>query len=804
MFTPTRRTVLQLGGFAVASALLMEAGNPLTAAASLRPLAVGAPDIEALRTRWVETLTGRSIIAGSPATFAAAIARQDRGTDALLAKVSPTATRYFSDQDWSIGATDIAKSNAMRMNYSGIQTLAVSWATPGSKHEGSAAVLDAALRGLAHMHQRIYNPDTEWWGNWWSWNIGAAQPLANAMAILHDELEQAEIDAYCASIDHFLPERDPRMQLHPTGPKESDGANRVDICQAIIVRAIAQPDPELLRTSVAALSDTWQYITEGNGFFRDGSFVQHSTIGYTGTYGLVLLGGLAKLFALLAGTGFDVTDPSRTNVTGVVEGSFAPLMFRGQMMDAVRGRAVARYAERSITNGNDLIEHTLRLAQSADPATAARWRGLCRQWIEGNAAANITSTTSIVRLSLVTELLASDATAVADPTGPRLFPAMDRLVHRGADGSWALAVAMCSNRIAWHEGTEAENFEGVKTSQGMTYLYLRGDEDHFDDEFWSTSDLAAPPGTTVDLTPLPRNPEGEWGERTPDNEWTGGVVFEDTALAAMHLVAPGGTGLVARKAWFTLPDAYVALGTDISTGSEGEVRTVVEHRNLGSSARRLLVDGAAVTAQKTVAGAQWAHLEGVGGYVLLDGPADLIAGVEERSGTWRRNSTNAAAGTDVLHRRWYGTLSLSHGAGTSASGGYAYVVHPGADAETTAASARSPRVRVERNDEVAQAIHHSGQVTAAAFWAAGTAGGLAADRAACVIARRTPGMVRMSVSDPTQAGATLVIDVADTDVARVKGADAARVVLARHGDGVRLTIDTSGTAGTSVQFSLHS
>lgn len=803
MFTPTRRTVLQLGGVAVASALLMDIARPLTATASLRPLGVGAPEIEALRARWVETLTGRSVITGSPATFAAAIARQDRGTDALLAKVSPTATRYFSDQDWSIGATEIAKSNSMRMNYSGIQNLAVSWATPGSKHEGSDVVLQAALRGLAHMHERVYNPDTEWWGNWWSWNIGAAQPLANTMALLHDELDQAEIDAYCASIDHFLPNRDPRMQLHPTGPQASDGANRVDICQAIIVRAIAQPDPELLRTAVAALSDTWQYITAGNGFFRDGSFVQHSTIGYTGTYGLVLLGGLAKLFALLAGTGFDVTDPSRANVNGFVESSFAPLMFRGQMMDAVRGRAVARYAERSITNGNDLIEHTLRLAKSADAETAARWRGLCRQWIESNSAANITATTSIVRLSLVTELLSSDAQAVADPTGPRLFPAMDRLVHRAADGSWALAVAMCSNRIAWHEGTGAENFEGVKTSQGMTYLYLRGDEDHFDDEFWSTSDLAAPPGTTVDLTPLPRNPEGEWGERTPDNEWTGGVTFEDTALAAMHLVAPGGTGLVARKMWVTLPDAYIALGADISTRSDGEVRTIIEHRNLGTSARRLLVDGTAVTARQTVEGARWAHLEGVGGYVLLDGPADLVAGIEEREGTWRRNSTNAAAGTDVLQRRWYGTLSLSHGVGAEASGGYAYAVHPGADADATAAAARDRRFQVIRNDGVAQAVQLSTHVTAAAFWAAGSAGALTSDRAACVIARITPGMTRMSVSDPTQSGATLVIDVAGSRATRVKGDDADRVRLARRGDGIRLTIDTTGTAGTTLEFSLH-
>lgn len=803
MFTPSRRTVLRLGGLAAATALFADLSRPLAAGASVRPLAVGVPELEALRQRWVETLTGRSIVAGSPAVFASAISRQDAQTDALLAKVSPGATRYFSDQDWAIGPTDLARSNSMRMNYVGIQTLAVSWATPGSRHEGSSTVLDAALRGLAHLHTQIYNTGTTWWGNWWSWSIGAPQPLSNAMAILHDQLTQSEIDAYCAAIDHFLPGRDPRMQLHPTGPKPSDGANRVDICQGIIVRSIVQPDAELLHSAVAALSDTWQYVTEGNGFFRDGSFIQHSTIGYTGTYGLVLLGGLAKLFALLAGTSFDITDPSRSNITGVIEGSFAPLMFRGQMMDAVRGRAVSRFAERSIDDGDNLIEYVLRLAQSADAQTAQRWRGLCRQWIEGDSAAEITATTNIVRLSLVTELMNSTTPAVPDPTGPRLFPAMDRLVHRSADGSWALCVAMCSNRIAWHEGTAAENFRGVKTSQGMTYLYLRGQEDAFDDEFWSTSDLTAPPGTTVDLTPLPDDPEGEWGERTPQNEWTGGVTFEDTALAAMHLVAPGGTGLVARKVWFALPDAIVALGAGISTGSAAEVQTVVEHRNLGSSPRRLLVDGQDVTASTAIAGAHWAHLGGVGGYVFLDGTAAVTAEVAVREGTWQRNNTGTATGTAVVQRRSYATLSLSHGTGPSAGGGYAYLVHPGANAAATAALASSPPVRVLRNDETAQAIQPSAHVTAAAFWKAGSVGDLTVDRAACVILRKNPGMIRVSVSEPTQAGMTVVLDIADTPVTRVKGRDADRVAVVRTSQGVRVTVDASGTAGGTIEFSLQ-
>ncbi|SIN88728.1 polysaccharide lyase 8 family protein [Agromyces cerinus] len=803
MYRPSRRSVLRLGSVALASALV-----PHLAATRARPIPTAAlglaePELEALRARWIDSLTGRTMIEAAPGAFADAIARQDAAVDKLLARVSPTGTRYFEGHDWAIGATDIAKSNAMRMNFSGLESLAIAWATPGSKHEASAAVLGTITQGLDHMHTAIYHPQTEWWGNWWSWLIGATKPLSNIMAILHDELEQSAIDAYCAAIDHFLPNRDPRMQIHPTGPKESDGANRVDICQAIIVRSIVQPDPELLGAAVAALSPTWQYVTEGNGFFEDGSFIQHSTIGYTGTYGLVLLGGLAKLFALVSGSSYDITEPSRSNITGVIDGSFAPFMFNGQMMDAVRGRAVSRYAERSIDNGDELIEATLRLAQAADPATAEHWRGLCRQWIEGNSASEITTTTNIVRRALVTDLMSSDVAAAPDATGPRFYPAMDRLVHRAEDGSWAMCIAMCSNRIAWHEGTEAENFEGVKTSQGMTYLYLATDDTHYDDHFWATSDLAAPAGTTVDLTPLDWNPEGQWGEQTPANEWTGGVAFDGTAVAAMHLVAPGGTGLTARKAWFVLPDMVVALGSDVSTQSEAEVRTVVEHRNLGDTTRRLLVDGVPVAEESVFDAPRWAHLDGVGGYLFLD-RSPIVAGLAEREGTWRRNNTNAAAGTGEVRRRQYATLAYTHGVGAAAAGaGYAYAMLPGADQAHTASRARRPGVTVLRNDADVQAISPAKWVTAATFWKAATVGDLSIDGSACLIVRKTPGVVRVAISDPTQVQSSIAVQIAETRVARVTGADAARVSLERSGADVHLTIDTTGTAGGAIEFSLH-
>ena len=323
------------GAIAVAAAF----GPSFLQAASAAPALTGE-DLELLRERWVDSLTGRQFIPDSPLTFASAIENLDSRVEGRLAKVDPTATRFFKDRDWAVGASDTAKSNNMRLNYVDLQTLAVAWATPGSAHQGSIDVLNVIEQGLEHMYTQIYNPSTTWWGNWWSWDIGATRPLADIMAILHAELDQSAIDNYCAAIDHFVPNGDPRLQVHPSGVIESDGANRVDICRAMIVRAIVQPDTALLSESVAALSPTWQYVTEGNGFFRDGSFIQHSTTPYTGSYGVVLLSGLAKLFALLGGTDAAVSDPSRDILFKTVEDSFAPCLMAGAMADSVRGRSV--------------------------------------------------------------------------------------------------------------------------------------------------------------------------------------------------------------------------------------------------------------------------------------------------------------------------------------------------------------------------------------------------------------------------------------------------------------------------------
>ncbi|MEO6529803.1 MAG: polysaccharide lyase 8 family protein [Specibacter sp.] len=784
----TRRHILQGAGALTFAGLLSAGFAPLAQAAETAT----AGQLRALQERWVDQLTGRRLITAGDPDFTAAVARLDADVSKSVGLLLPDGarTQVFSDAPFTADAQVVT-------TYKRFAQMATAWATPGSVHENSASLLGKILAGLADGNRLIYNAEQKEFGNWWSWEIGTPKALTDALAILGENVSAQLQGKYAAAIDHFIP--DPTLQYpDERGKILSEGANRVDICQAIIMRSIIGNDTARLAAAITALSPVWQYVTGGNGFFADGSFVQHSTIPYTGTYGLVLLGGLAKLFSLLGESDQGITDPSRSILFKTVEDSFAPFLHNGQMLDPVRGRAISRTQERSYDNGDGAIEAILWLARAVDPATANRWRGLCRGWIARNTFENPITGASIPRTALLKDLAASGVRPLAETPGHSYFAGMDRSVFRG-DG-WAAALALCSNRIAWYECGNGENNLGGQTGSGMTYVYT-GKADHFDDDFWPTANLNRLPGITVDTTPLPPMVEGQWGATTPKNEWTGGVSLGRTGAVGMHLIAPGGTGMAARKTWFYGQDMVVALGADIKTASGSRVESIVEHRNLGAAGgQAITVDGRTHTAPAGTpvvhAQATWAHVEGTGGYLLLGGePLTVLR--EQREGSWKKVNTGGTAATTS---RQYATLLIDHGAAPRGAG-YAYAILPGASArETAKASRKAPRIL--RNDAVAQGLEFSNKETAAIFWQAGTVGAISSDRAACVQFNGNPGQGTLAISEPTQTAASLTVTLQGFKYRRITAGTGATVGADADGNTV-VTVSTAGLMGRTVEIGLH-
>ncbi|WP_367046775.1 polysaccharide lyase 8 family protein [Streptomyces sp. Je 1-332] len=765
---PSRRTLLAASA---ASALVAPSTGGAAWAAETD---VDADPFDPLLARAAAQLTGGDFDAADP-DFAAAMKTLDT-----------QAADWWRDLDRSAGRSALwadlspAKDPGnFGQSYTRLRTIATAWATPGTSLSDSAEAADALLEALRFLHADAYNPDRPETGNWWFWEIGAPRALMDTCVLLHEKIPAADLAKYVSTVAKFCPDPDRRTSI-PT--LSETGANRADKAVIVALRGLLAKDAATLALARDGLSDVrdkgknslFTYVTSGDGFYEDGSFVQHGSVAYTGTYGSVLLGSAGVLIALLADSEWAVTDPKTSVLYEAVERTFSPVVFDGLMMDAVRGRATSREKAPDHKDGAAALTNILQLADGAPAAYAARWRALAKGWMRRNKSHPYLSLVGVPALARAKAVL-DDTTVPATErlTGHFAFADMDRVVHRRP--GWALTLSLSSKRIAAYEAGNGENLHGWYTGDGMTYLYDGDDLGQFGDGFWATVDPYRLPGTTVDTrTRADIGSGGGTATYLPKNAVAGGAVLDERfGAAAMELLADGST-LRARKAWFFLDNAVVALGADITASDGRTIETIVENRNLyEDGAPRFTVDGRRQPSHTgwsaPLPGARWAHLDGTGGYVFPDDPARpahgrdgarLHALREERTGTWREINTGADTGgsTTPLTRR-YLTLWLDHGTSPTASS-YAYVLLPGASATATAVWSHARPVRVIANNATAQAVEARRHgLVALHFWGPGSAAGISASGPCTVLARRGGDGMSLAVADPGRTGTTVTLEL---------------------------------------------
>ncbi|MER6979518.1 polysaccharide lyase 8 family protein [Streptomyces carpinensis] len=750
---PTRRTVLRAAALLAAlTGTTVTTGSPAPALG----LAAGPADpYDSLRLRWLGIAlgTGYDPTAEPYASRLADTGRLARGFQSTMA---PTATSLWPGYPFDPPA-------GITQSYSRLWTMAQAYVQAGTGSTGDPGLLADILRGLDHLSATVYNPATARYGNWWEWQIGSPRLLMDITAALHDEATEARLAAACAAVDHFVPD----AMLHDYSGT-STGANRVDLCRSVALRGILGRSPDKIALARDALSPVFPYVTTGDGLYADGSFVQHTWVAYSGTYGQVMLDGLGRLFALLAGSPWEVTDPNRQNVLDSVEHAYAPLIHDGLVMDSVNGRAISRgylkdddrHVMRSDHfHGQGLIAAITLLAQGASQDERDRWHARVKGWIERDTVTPALTApqfdvADLARLQAVADAPIAPA---PEPLGHRLFAAMDRAVHRRP--RFTANISMAGDRIAAYECGNGENPRGWHTGAGMVLWWAAGrPTDQYTDWFWPTVDWYRLPGTTVSTKRLGDRAGGEWGQPRPDVRWVGGTTDGEYAAIGQHIKGLDST-LQARKSWFCADDAVICLGAGITCSDGVPVETVVDNRNLGEGGTQAFVRGRG-----------WAHLEGHGGWVLPGGDG-LRTLREDRTGAW--SDINTTSSTERRTRRWQ-TLWLDHGT-DPADASYVYVLMPGASRHAVAARAADRRwFAVLANDAACQAVAvPSLGLLAANFWRAGTVGPLTASAGASVLVRRQGRTATLCVSEPPRTGEPLEItwESRDRPVRRVLRAD---------------------------------
>jgi hyaluronate lyase len=809
----TRRRLLALGGAGVTAAALPWA-LPDWADAATDPYA-------ALRTTWADYLSGGSIDSTN-SVYTPAISGLNNMTAAWLAAIDTSSSRTYLWSDLPFGSV----SANVTSSFYRLKVMALAYATPGTDYTGSSSLASTITSALDFMVAGPYAATVTPYNNWWDWQIGSSQDLEDAAVLMYSELTSTQISNYCASIDAFVP--DPTSQLVVGGTSTTSvGANRLDMCRAVIVRGALGESSTKISAGVADISPALPLVMYGDGLYADGSFTQHSGIAYTGTYGEIFFNDIAALVLLLQGSTWAITDSNLSVIYDGVTNGLMPVVYNGLMIDSVRGRAVSRHLEPDSYDGFKAALTLMLFAQAAastDATLAATWQETAKGWLQRNTQTTVASTVSRVvnattgasvtdaatgpgaaGTALAESVLASSSiTAASEPTAHHQFPNMARVIHRRS--GWAYAIAMSSWQVKRYESINGENLHGWYTGDGMGYLHLDGGGSQFNDAYWDTVNPYLLPGVTADQGAV----ASAVGEATkPTTRWVGGSVLAGT-YGSVGMQLQSYSGLTGYKSWFCLDDEIVCLGAGITSTSGNDIKTCVENRNLhtiGSNA--LYING---TAQSTSAG--WsstpsgvtsACLTLIAGYCFLGGSVNNATfALTNETGNWYDiNDLNPASSTTLVDdTRPYLSIALDHGSDPSGAT-YAYAILPGYSSAQTTTYAASPKVSVVSNTASIQAITDSTLgVTMANFYAAGTAGGITVSAPASVATQVSGSNLTIAVSDPTWNSATIAVTIAASGYTSIVSTDSTVTALSSSGGSINLLVETGGSRGATHSITL--
>ena len=754
-----------------------------------------ADDFDTLRLKWLTMITGGTAYNVSDPDIAAVITTirnggQDNWTNML--KTGGNSRVYL----WP----DLAGTTSPELtaNYRRLRSMAMAYGTTGSSLYHNTSLLADIIGGLDWMQANRYNTSKSITGNWWDWEIGAQLALNDAIILVYDGLTATQITNYCDAMNHFLPD--------PQTLPENTGANLVWKSELVLLRAILQKNAAEVISARDALSPVFAYSWD-DGFHMDGSFLQHTGVAYNGGYGKAMLLDLSNTLYLLKGSIWEVTDPDQENIFNWIYDSFMPFIYKGGFMSTVRGREISRQYAQDHNTGHDAIESLLRWPQIV-PTPDVNGDGLAfkrmlKYWVaQDTFQAFLPSIGDIDKLVLAKALLADPATPMSEPVFNQPLPEMDRVVHLRP--GFGFSLSMYSSRIKAFEYGSNENAHGWYTGYGMTSIY-NNDLDQYDGHFWPTVNSYRLPGTTVDTRTLAAGAGSNGATRTEN--WVGSAEIAYLyGVAGMSLQSQHAS-LTGKKSWFMFDDEIVALGAGITstdTTSPLKVETIVENRRLDSTGSNVLTVNSTIKPTtipwvETMANTTWIRLAGTAsgasvGYYFPT-PTTVTGLRESRADSWSAINPGQSS-TSVTNR--YLSLSINHGSNpTNAT--YAYALLPNKTAAEMGAYASSPQFTVLENTTAAQAVKETTlNITGANFWADAvkSVGGITSNKKACVLMKETSTDIEVAVSDPTQVGSSIDIEIARPASGIIS--NDIRVKVTQLNPTIKFTVDVSAQTGGNV------
>lgn len=492
---------------------------------------------------------------------------------------------FQCEEEYTKLTKDIVKIKEL---YKSLLLLAKIYKIEKSKYYKNQKLLIVIEEGLKSFSKYFYNKKAVEHTNWWQWEIGIPLVLNDIFILLYDDLDYEIIKENLETSRYFQP--DPRysgnnpVAMHPSGYpfRISTGGNRTDTVKISLLRGILLNDREEIKLALCSLSEVWKYkdgndLEDKDGFYKDGSFIQHGSIAYTGGYGEVLLTGIGEIFFIIEGTEYEKKVEGIETLYEIILNSFEPFFFQGRFPDMLSGRGITRLNNSDNIIGHRLLNDILLVSSIFSEDKKSEIENIVkREIIKYGKERYLLEEISPFMYHKLNGILKNFDNKYLYNEELKICNRMGRVMKRGKD--FAVGIALHSFQVGNYECMNGENTRGWYTGDGAYYLYDENQNEYID--FWNNVDCYYIQGTTE----IEMNMEGVDAQRNSEtsfvqNKLSGGVSLEKYGVSAMDYTN-WNEKLKSKKSWFFTEYGIIFLENNII--GKGNIYSTIINRKFDS------------------------------------------------------------------------------------------------------------------------------------------------------------------------------------------------------------------------------
>lgn len=710
-------------------------------------------DYKKIRENWLEYLTGvpnkSNIAKMSKEELEETYLGNEKQADTSYAKLNKNQDRTFLIE----GYENMGDGVHVMRTYENIKNIAKAYATPNTKYYKNPEIKKELIEYLDWLYDNAYHEGLPENGNWWQWELGIPKHLNDIMVLLYDDVPYEKRMKYLKASQYFQPFAEysgvSPSASYSTSPDKrvSTGGNRIDTSIISFLRGVLMEDKVQVIDGAKAVADVGEYVTTRDGFYKDGSFIQHGNVAYNGTYASVLFDGLGSVLWLATGTQFEVKDERIDNVYESILNGYKYLFINGGINDSVSGRATSRDNSSDISRGKDLLTSLSLLSIGAGKEYQDEIKSLIKTVaLENNSYNTIDKINNKIAKAIIRDIINDNSIKTLKVEGTKVYGAMDRAVSINEKGG-KFVLSMHSSRIANYETMNNENVKGWYIGDGMTYVY--GTDSATFTEYWPTVDRYHLPGVTNSLRER-GDKSGERRGQTTSKAWVGGSCNGKEAFVGMDMIS-WNKATEMRKSYFMTDDGAILIAASNINSKDGEVHTTIDNRIIKDG--KIILNGKEIKEDTVIENPQNISLnfnenykgENIG-YKVVYAP-QLNLKKETRTGSWKNIGGTS---TEEITKDYF-TVYINHGKNPKKSG-FAYIILPMYTQEEVDSYDVS-RFEIVKLDKEAHIIKDKKSgVTGINFWKDSPTKelGIKAYSTLSVLLKENDEFLELWVSDPTQ------------------------------------------------------